>query len=437
MTIRCILIFYMGILAPLTLMAQTPPDSSESWSYHFQFTSIAQGHPAFSAPYSGQNSLQSESEEHFSITSTLFVGTHLWAGGEFFVNPEIAGGSGISSTLGVAGFPNGEVYRVGATAPDVIVARVFIRQNFGLGGEMESIAGGQNVLTQPLPSSRLTLTLGKFGLMDIFDDNAYSHDPRSQFMNWSLMGHGAWDYAADTKGYNYGVALQLKQPNYALNFALVMEPSYANGPIFDSRIIDANSWNLEFVKPYSLGGREGKLHLVGFLNHAHMGLYSDAIASAVLPPDITKSEAYRTKYGFAIALEQPLSDHAGLFARASWNDGKTETWAFTEIDQSFSIGINSDAALWNRPEDHAGIAVVANGLSVDHRKYLESGGYGFLIGDGKLNYAPEAIFEAFYNLRLAPTFWLTLDNQCILNPAYNKDRGPFVEVYAVRGHVEF
>jgi len=434
----------LQFLFPCVIVSQNVASSDgldETWSYHFQYTGIEQTHGRFSASYSGQNSLSDDAETHFSVTTTMFLGRKLWTGGEFYLNPEMSGGSGFSLTRGVAGFPNGEVYRVDVVTPKIFIARGFLRQNFLLGEqEKEKIEPDQNQLAEWLPTARLTLTVGRFSLTDIFDDNAYSHDPRTQFMNWSLWAPGAWDYAADTRGYNWGIAAELHLHAIAVNFAAVMVPTTANGPVMDSHVGKAHSFNLELVKPVKLDDQAGKVHVIAYLNQADMGDYSTAIASGIaegVVPDIVRTRAYRSKYGFAICVEQCLNKYTGLFSRLSWNDGHTETWAYTEIDRSFQIGLAVHGDAWSRNEDDAGIAAVANALSPEHRGYLTAGGYGFIIGDGKLNYGMEQIGEAFYRSRLTSTFWLTLDDQAILNPGYNKDRGPFVNVIGLRGHVEF
>jgi high affinity Mn2+ porin len=432
--------FFIFHYATSAQLLDSPRDSSESWSSHFQYTGIEQIHGPFSAKYSGVNSLRNVREDRFSVTSTLFLGRRLWPGGEAYLDPEMSGGSGFSSTTGIAGFPNGEIYRVDDVSPKVFIARAFLRQNFSLGGnEVERIESNQNQLACMLPKSRLTLTVGKFSLTDIFDDNTYSHDPRTQFMNWSIWASGAWDYSADTRGYDWGIVAELHQPTYVLNVGVVLVPSYANGPVFDTEIGNAYSLNLEFVKPYRVFEQKGTLHVIGFLNRAHMGNYREAIDAAVTAgttPDIVTTRSYCVKYGFSVGIEQPLTSTTGLFSRFSWNDGATETWAYTEIDRSLQLGINVRGDAWNRNEDNLGLAFVANGLSNDHRDFLAAGGNGFLIGDGRLNYGLEQIAEVFYCLKLTSTFWLTLDDQVIINPAYNKDRGPFVNAFGARGHVE-
>ena len=430
---------FMIIVALIVAREAYAQDSSETVSYHFQFTGIQEWHPAFSAKYTGRNSLLPTPENLLSITSTLYLGSRLWKGGEIYFNPELAGGSGFSSTTGIAGFPNGEIYRVDNPAPKIFIARLFLRHHFALGDEMDNMDPDQNQIAGPLPKSRLTVTVGKFSLTDVFDDNRYSHDARTQFLNWALWSGAAWDYAADTRGYDWGILTEFRLPSWSINFAAVMVPSYANGPYFDHDIAKAYSLNLELVKPYGISGLDGRLHVIVFLNHAAMGTYRSAIdqgLSAGSTPEIDRTSSYCSKYGFVISAEQALGWTAGLFSRFSWNDGKTETWAFTEIDRSFHAGVTIHGDAWGRKEDNAGIAYVVNALSSDHREYLARGGYGFLIGDGALSYALEQITEAYYCARLSPSFSLTLDDQVVINPAYNRDRGPFVNILSLRGHVE-
>ena len=284
-----------------------------------------------------------------------------------------------------------------------------------------------------------SVTAGKFSLTDIFDDNAYSHDARTQFMNWALWSGAAWDYAADTRGYDWGVAVELHRSAIDLRCAAVMVPTYANGPFFDHDIGRAYSLNVEAAPRYAIGGLEGRVHLIGFLNHASMGNYRDALAlgaAAGTTPDVDATHRYSSKPGFVLSVEQALGGSAGLFSRFSWSDGRTETWAFTEIDRSFQVGLALGGAAWHRGEDNAGIAWVINGLSGDHRDYIAAGGYGFIIGDGALHYAPEQVIECYYAASLVPWFTLTADDQLVINPAYNRDRGPLVHVYGVRAHVE-
>jgi high affinity Mn2+ porin len=288
-----------------------------------------------------------------------------------------------------------------------------------------------------MPAKRLVITLGKFSITDIFDANAYSHDPRTQFMNWSLMSSGAWDYPADVKGYTWGGVAEVFMPKWSLKAGLTMVPSYANGPDFDRNIAKANSLSLEYDRNYLFFKKPGIMRIIGFYTNAHMGNYQLATNDTIYHKDITLTRAYgRTKWGFVINFEQKIDEQFGLFLRASYNDGKNETWAFTEIDFSSSAGILMKGTRWKRSDDRFGLAYVRNSISNDHEKYLASGGYGFIIGDGHLNYDDENIIEAFYSFKWGNYLFISPDYQLVLNPAYNKDRGP-IHLFALRAHVEF
>jgi high affinity Mn2+ porin len=414
-----------------------PPDTEqETTSLHFQETTVTQGHPSFDAPYSGTNSLLPEAETKTSVTSTLFGGLRLWKGAEIYLNPELSGGSGLSGAVGVAGFPNGETFRIGSAEPVIYLARLFLRQTFDLGDDEEPVAPGPNQLGGFRSSERITVTVGRFGIADIFDTNRYSHDPRTQFLNWSLMNSGAWDYPADTRGYTWGLALEYALGIWRIRGAAVLVPRVANGLEFDSNLGKAHGVALENELHYDLGGREGVARLLLFLNDAHMGDYDEAVRTTH-PPDITATRAYgRSKYGFAVSADQDVTDELGAFARLSWNDGRNETWAFTEIDGSVALGAVTTGAQWKRPADTLGGAVVLNAISAPHQRYLGSGGYGFIIGDGALNYGFENVWEAYYRLQLTPAIAFAADYQFIVNPAYNRDRGP-VQVAGLRAHIEF
>ncbi|MGA2296503.1 MAG: carbohydrate porin [FCB group bacterium] len=408
-------------------------------NFHFQQTIIMQYHPDFHAEYSGLHSLLSNEEYEVSVTSTFFFGLKLSPSTEFYLNPELTGGQGLSGTYGIAGFPNGEVYRVGNPKPEITFARALVRQTINLSNTLDTVNDGQNQFPDIRSNSYMTITAGKFSITDIFDDNNYSHEPRTQFMNWALMSAGAWDYPANTKGYTWGIALELVNPSWAVRLAGVMVPTEANQSTFDTKIGQANGLAFEFEKNYSWFEREGSIKFIAFLNNARMGNYKEALLLPKDSIDITQTRQYgRNKYGFCINVEQDLSDKSGLFARLSWNDGQNETWAFTEIDQSLSFGALFHGGLWSRETDRLGLAFVLNGISKEHRDYLAAGGYGFIIGDGKLNYALETIFEAYYSFFIhdADHFWFSPDYQFVLNPAYNKDRGP-VHILGFRIHIEF
>jgi high affinity Mn2+ porin len=411
---------------------------NQRFNVHFQQTVITQYKPGFSAPYTGNNSLLTGEETQTSLTTTLFGGARLWKGMEAYFNPEMSGGSGLSKTLGIAGFPNGETFRVGGAEPKIYIARLYFTQNFEWGNDKEYIEDDVNQLAGWKSKRYLKVTVGKFGMADFFDGNEFSHDARSQFMNWSLMDNAAWDYPANTRGYVFGAVAELGQPNWALRFGYTMTTTSANGAIWDERISHANTQTLEYEKRYLLSGHKGTLRLLAFRNNGKMGVYRDAIDQNSAAPDVDATQAYgRHKYGFGISADQYLTNDFGVFAKASYNDGKTETWAFTEIDRSLSLGAVLKGTSWRRKDDELGLAFVGNGISKDHQDYLAAGGYGFIIGDGQLNYSPELIAEVYYKLNAYQhKLWLSPDYQFIANPAYNRDRGP-VNVFSLRAHVEF
>lgn len=410
----------------------------QRFNFHFQQTVITQYKPSFHADYNGDNSLLTKEETQSSITTTLFGGARLWKGAEAYFNPELSGGSGLSKTLGAAGFPNGETFRVGGAEPKIYIARLYFTQNFEWGKDKDTISDDANQLAGLKSKRYFSVTVGKFGMADFYDGNEFSHDPRTQFMNWSLMDNGAWDYPANTRGYVMGIHTELGQPNWTLRFALTMSTTTANGAIWDQKIGKANTQTLEYEKRYTLNGQKGTFRILGFRNNGKMGDYRLAIAQSPVAPNVDTTQAYgRHKYGFGISADQYLTKDFGVFAKVSYNDGKTQTWYFTEIDRSLSFGGVLKGSSWNRGDDELGLAFVANGISNAHRDYLATGGYGFIIGDGKLNYGTEFIAELDYKINAyQKKFWLTPGYQFLLNPAYNKDRGP-VNVFSLRAHVEF
>jgi high affinity Mn2+ porin len=411
---------------------------NQRFNLHFQQTIITQYKPGFSAPYTGNNSLLTGEETQTSLTTTLFGGARLWKGMEAYFNPEMSGGSGLSKTLGIAGFPNGETFRVGGAEPKIYIARLYFTQDFEWGNDKEYIADDVNQLAGWKSKRYFKVTVGKFGMADFFDGNEFSHDARSQFMNWSLMDNAAWDYPANTRGYVLGGIAEFGQPTWALRFGFTATTTAANGAIWDEKVSRANTQTLEYEKRYTIGGQKGTLRLLAFRNNGKMGVYRDAINQNPAAPDVDATQAYgRHKYGFGISADQYLTNDFGVFAKASYNDGKTETWAFTEIDRSLSLGAVLKGTSWKRKDDELGLAFVGNGISKDHQDYLAAGGYGFIIGDGQLNYSPELIAEVYYKVNAYQhKLWLSPDYQFIANPAYNHDRGP-VNVFSLRAHVEF
>lgn len=412
------------------------PPAPEDWSYHFQSTVVIQGRGSMTSPYAGPNSFSADRENATTLTATLFLGRRLWEGAAIYFDPEVAGGSGLSKTLGIAGAPNGEAVRAAAPAPKAYIARLYLEQSIDLGGDYEPVTPEANQLGGRQCRERVTVTLGKLSALDAFDDNSYSHDARGQFLNWSLMSNGAWDYPADARGYAYGGTVELFWNDWELRYGLFAMPEEANGFTFDRTFSHAHGQSLEAVRAWSLLDRPGKARIMGYLNDAHMGDYREALRVAPAGPDITSSRDYRIKFGFALNAEQKLTDDLGAFTRLGWNDGRTETFVFTEIDRSFEFGFSLQGAAWTRPDDTTALAVVVNGLSSSHHDYLGAGGLGFILGDGSLSYSHETIVEYYYKAKLAKSLFLSIDYQYVGNPGYNRDRGP-VSIFGLRVHVEF
>ncbi|TPG64440.1 carbohydrate porin [Hymenobacter nivis] len=432
--------------APAAASAQQPVhhehDEADNWSVHFQQTVIQQWHNDLSPRYAGDHSLQARENAKLSLTTTLFLGRRLWKGAAIFFNPEVAGGSGLSGATGIGGAPNGETFRIGDPSPQVYLARLYLRQLWALGSDREQDEDDLNQLKGSRPARYLALNVGKFSIADYYDQNSYSHDPRTQFFNWSLMSAGGWDYPANVRGYTAGAVLEYVQPGLALRASATAMPTDANGPTLDFHYGKAQALTAEVTKTFSLRNHPGAVRLLGFRNQAAMGSYNLAVRNATggAVPDVTAARAEgRTKYGFVVNAEQEISKEVGVFGRFSYNDGHNETWAFTEIDRSLSVGITSTGARWKRPTDRLGAALVANGLSGDHRAYLAAGGSGFILGDGRLDYGLEYIGEVYYSIDF-PRYHAALspDYQIIINPGYNTSRlpGP-VHVVALRLHVEF
>ena len=446
------LIFIIAALVmPCLVFAQddtdavhTTADSSKTSriNLHFQATYIYQYKPAFDAQCSGKNSLLPGEDKENSITSTLYLGARLWKGAELYINPEIAGGSGLSGAYGLAASTNGETFRVGDPAPTLYLARGMLVQTIQLGPKGNSfIPEGANEIGGSKPNNYLKFYLGKMSLGDIFDNNAYASSPRTMFMNWCLMSNGAWDYAANLRGYTDAFAIVLQQGSMSYKVALAALPVVANGADLNNDLSEEYSINAEIDKAFTLGlfKRKGNIRLLGYYNNGDMGNYATALQhrdSAGLPDVISTRKYGRTKTGIGLNADQQIGDHTGVFLRAGWNDGKNETWAFTEADRSLSAGVALNGTAWKRKDDNISLAIDVNGLSQDHRDYLAAGGLGFQLGDGKLSYANETAIELYYSYKpISAGIWLTGDYQFILNPGYNSDRGP-VNVFSFRLHVE-
>jgi len=413
--------------------------ASGNWNVHGQLTFIGQGYGKFHSPYFGDNSLFGGGQYKNSTSATAFIGLRPWAGTEIYVNPEWMQGNGLSDTFGLGGFPNGEAQKSGFPIPRMNIGRVFVRQTFGLGGEQETIADGPNQLAGKQDLSRVTFTAGKFQVTDLFDNNAYSHDPRTSFLNWNLQCCGAYDWDMDKVGYTWGAAIDFNQKYWAFRVGYFLLPVLSNDNRFDTQVTKHGEYIAELELRYSLFAQPGKLRLMGWANVGNAGSYSAALAEPPDTPnypDITLTRNTRTNYGFVVNVEQALTDQLGLFSRTSWNAGKTEILGWTDVNESFSLGAVLKGKAWGRPDDKIGVAGVIDGLAPEARAYFAAGGLGILIGDGALNYRPEKIFEAYYAYSLNRWSVLTFDYQFIADPAYNAARGP-VSFYALRFHAEF
>jgi high affinity Mn2+ porin len=410
-----------------------------SWNAHGQLTFVEQGYPGFRSPYQGANSLTGSSQAQNTTSATAFLGYRPWDGTEIYIDPELMQGFGLSNTLGVAGFPNGEAQKSDFPDPRVDIARVFVRQTFGLGGEQESVEDGPNQLAGTQDISRITVTAGRFAVIDIFDGNSYSHDPRADFLNWNMYCCGSYDLTMDKISYTWGASAELNQKNWAIRGGYFLLPTVSNVNTFDTQIPEHGEYIGELEWRYSVFSQPGKLRLMGWANVGNMGSYADALAMPVSTPnypDITQTRQLRTNYGFIANMEQAMTSELGVFSRATWSPGLVEIVGWTDCDQSLSFGGVLKGGAWGRPDDKIGLAGLVEGLSPEARAYFAAGGLGILIGDGQLNYRPEQILEVYYAYSLNKSATLTFDYQFIDNPGYNADRGP-VSVFSGRLHAQF
>jgi len=433
-------LLFAAVLSPTadaaSAAAESPADGG--FAVYGQGTSVTQNTPSFQAPYSGQNSLKPRHDTQETTDLTLYVGHRLWHGAEGWVNAEVDQGFGLSNTVGVAGFPSGEAYKVGASTPYLRLPRAFVRQTIPLGGATQPIAAAGNQMAGETTSDQLVLTVGKFSVVDIFDTNAYAHDPRGDFLNWSVIDAGAFDYAADAWGYTYGAAAEWSRSWWTLRAGLFEMSPVPNGKVVKVDF-SARMAVLEWEVRHDWAGQPGKLKLLAFSNRAAMGSYRDAVRLGQqlgVAPDTAPVRRRASRAGLALNAEQDLSPDLGLFARASANEGGKEAYEFTEINRSLSAGLQLKGRAWGRADDKAGVAAVVNGLSHAAREYFSAGGTGILIGDGRLRYGSENILELYYAMRLLPAVAVSMDYQHIGNPAYNRDRGP-VSVWGLRLHGEF
>ncbi|MFJ3054554.1 carbohydrate porin [Herbaspirillum sp. NPDC087042] len=435
--------YLLAALLPLPVLAfaaDEPADSGdEPWNMHGQATYIWQRKSPFDAAYSGPNSLGTQAEKTYSFSGTLFFGLRLAQGTELYFDPEVVQSVPMSGLTGLGGMINSEQQKSSGPNPTFYRARLFLRQTWNLDGETTRVESDANQLATSISARRVVVTAGNYAITDVFDNNAYAHDGRTQFLNWSLLTHGAFDYAADTRGYTWGAAIEYYDNDWVYRYGRYLVPQESNGQALDSRIMRHYGEQAEIEHAHQIGGQPGKLRLLVFHNHMVSGSFRDALAAAAAnggTPSVADVRREQGKYGLGIAGEQSLSSDIGVFFRASWNDGQTETYSFTEVERSVTAGVQVTGQRWGRADDVLGIAAIANGLSKAHQDYLAAGGTGVFIGDGRLNYRPEQIVEAYYNLRVTKSTTVALDVQKIFNPAYNADRGP-VLVLGARLHTQF
>ncbi len=409
---------------------------SDRWELHAQTTYIQQGYPSYRALYSGANSLSPAAQTRETWTMSAFAGVRLWDGGAVYYNPELFQGFGLSDTVGLGGFSNGEAQKSNFPTPRYSTSRLFLRQTFGFGGEQEPLDSAPNQLSDKVDVSRLTVQAGRFAVGDVFDNNSYAKDPRKDFMNWAMWAPGAFDYAADKIGLTWGATAELNQKNWALRAGYFLMDAESNSNNFDMHLVRRGEYVMELEERYNLFGRAGKLRVIPWINSAFAGSYRETLDDPTLNLDIAQTRKSRIKYGYAITLEQSVTDDVGVFGRWSWNDGHNEIMAFTDIDRSLSGGVSIKGTSWGRKNDTIGVGGAINGLSRDHRDFLAAGGLGPLIGDGALNYRTERILETYYSYALLDTTWLTFDYQFVANPAFNADRGP-ISIFSARLHAEF
>ncbi|MBE7940139.1 carbohydrate porin [Ramlibacter aquaticus] len=413
---------------------------SDRWNVHFQSTYVWQQKEAFHAPYKGPQSLETERERGYSLSLTAFVGLRLWNGGEFYVHPEGFEGVPFSHLYGLASIQNGELQKNGGPEFKTYWARAFLRQTIDLGGESFHVDDGANQLASDYTKQRVVLTLGRISLPDIFEKSRYANDPRSQFMNWALITHGAWDFAADARSYTVGAAAEVYWNDWAIRGGRFMEPTVANGTRLDFNIMRHHGDQIEVEHTHSIKGLPGSFRVLVFRNEADAGSYRDAINAALASggvPDVTSVRKDAAKHGIGVSFDQGVTADTAVFIRASYADDKVEEYAFTEIDNTVSAGASTNGSAWERPDDTVGFAFASSGLNKDHLDYLAAGGLGGFLGDGQLtHYGRERVLEAYYNWQVRKGAWLTFDLQQIVNPGYNADRRGPVNVFGGRLHVE-
>jgi hypothetical protein len=434
----------LSIAQDIDVPTAAPGEEETFWDRFWvsvQGNFIRQQQPAFDAKYSGPNSFLPATEHATSRIETLYTGFQITNQLEILADVESAGGAGLSNALGIAGFPNVDVVRNPSLPEQPYISRIMLHYTIPLSKETTEATRNPLSLASVVPVRRLELRLGKMSTVDFFDLNSVGSDSHLQFMNWAIVNNGAYDYAADTRGYTYGFVAEYYAKSFAARFGEMLMPTVANGIVLDWNIARARGENFEFEYHAGLLPKRATIiRALGFVNHADMGSYREAIDGYLSGhdpvPDITLYRKQgRVKYGFGLNAEQELTSLWRAFGRLGWNDGATESFAYTEIDRTAEIGSDFRGKPWHRSEDKVGAAFVANGISGDHRRYLALGGLGFILGDGALNYGLEKIFETYYTAHVWRGISVAVDYQHVTDPGYNQDRGP-ASVVSFRLHVE-
>jgi high affinity Mn2+ porin len=422
----------------IPIIATENGSEQQNWAIHLDAVEVLQGQPGFHSPYQGPQSLNSDDNFRQTSEADLFFSVRVWPGGEIYFNPEYYQGFGFGQTHGLAAFPNAEAYKTGQFRGDINIARIFFRQVWGFGGDQEQLDADELQLAEKVDISRLTLQVGRFSVVDVFDNNAYAHDSRGDFLNWAAVDALAFDYAADSLGYEEGLYLELNQKAWAVRWGIFTIPHVPNVNGTDGQYLRAWQQVAELEERYALWDHPGKVRLLGYLESARMGSYKAAVVDYPTGmPDIADTRRYRLTYGVELNLEQEITKDLGSFLRLALRDPNYEVYQFSDVSQSLEVGLSLKGTAWNRPNDTIGLAEMLGSLGHAQKEYFNDGGLGILIGDGKLpHYGPENVVEAYYNCQLFKGVNFTLDYQLAADPAYNKDRGP-INIFSARLRIKF
>jgi high affinity Mn2+ porin len=426
------------VLSLASLCAAADGDEPARFAVHGQFTYVEQETSGFSAPYAGANSLSPRIGAE-TTDATLSLGARLWTGAEVWLDAELDQGRGLDNTLGAAGFPSGEAYKVGKNQPYLRMPRLFVRQTLNLDDARDPVEPAAHQMGLPQSTNRIVFTIGKLSVTDVFDASVYAHDQRSDFLNWTAIDTGTFDYAADAWGYTVGAAVEWYQGVWTLRAGVFDLSTVPNSAHLDPGFHEFQT-DLEVERRHAISGHPGKVMLTAFDSRGRMGLLEEAVADVAgtgAMPDIATVRRYRSRTGISVVLEQELIENLGFFARAGRASGNVEAYEFTDVDRTVAAGLSLQGGRWHRADDTVGLAGIINGISASRENYLNAGGLGILVGDGRLpNPGPEKILETYYSLAVLHSAHVSFDYQWIDHPAYNRDRGP-ASVYAVRVHAQF